>query len=474
MGACRSLPAVARAAVMLRGNRVVVPVVLSSRTMDRGNRTLDLDPVLRSQLDDANHLVAGELSVPVPAGARGYGTEHPNYRPGPDGAIKAEFGVRGTVAALHALYLCWARWEDWQLEATKQRDFPFDGDVVAMGASGWRATKGTQRFEIVLGRWIAGEVIVGLHFYAAVDAVYQLGKADTPPSLPAVTRPYPAAALETTPLDAPKALVCDRGLVYLSDGDRIRVVDPTTRRIWLLAGGGSETSRDGSPETVRLDGASGLAVDDLGLWIIEKHRGTLRRLVFATDTVSTIARDLSRPIHLALAGGLLYVVGDRANLVAIDPAGASRVVLGDGALAALDRGWEVEGFASAGGSLYAAEGGGIVYSIDRATGQVHKLAETPLRPRGLTADRDALYVGHRGAITRIGIVDGKVEQIAGSPRQPGDKIDGREGVGGIDQAESLAWDGAGGVYFVDDGSLRWLDLRRRHLLTVLDAKRDHG
>jgi hypothetical protein len=30
-------------------------------------------------------------------------------------------------------------------------------------------------------------------------------------------------------------------------------------------------------------------------------------------------------------------------------------------------GWAVEGFASAGGSLYAAEGSGFVYAIDRAT-----------------------------------------------------------------------------------------------------------
>jgi hypothetical protein len=28
------------------------------------------------------------------------------------------------------------------------------------------------------------------------------------------------------------------------------------------------------------------------------------------------------------------------------------------------------------------------------------------------------------------------------------------------------------VYFIDEGTLRWLDLRRRYLITVLDAKRD--
>jgi hypothetical protein len=223
---------------------------------------------------------------------------------------------------------------------------------------------------------------------------------------------------------------------------------------------------------VDLNGLSGLAVDDVGLWIIERARGTLRRLVFATDTVSTIARDLGRPTHLTLADGLLYVVGERANLVVVHPAGTSRVMLGDGALAGLERGWKVEGLASAGGMLYAAEGSGIVYSIDRATGQVHKLAETPPRPRGLTADRDALYVGHLGGITRIGMVDGKVEQIAGLRRLPCDKIDGRHGVGSIGQAESLAWDGRGGVYFVDGSALRWLDLRRRYLVTALDAKRD--
>jgi hypothetical protein len=200
------------------------------------------------------------------------------------------------------------------------------------------------------------------------------------------------------------------------------------------------------------------------------QRGSRLGAVFATGTVSAIARDIGRPTHLALADGRLYVVGAREPRRGRSHGGVSRHA-GDGALAGIDRGWEVEGLASAGGSLYAAEGSGVVYSIDRATGQVTKFAETPLRPRGLTTDGDALYVGHRGSITRIGMADRKVEQIAGLPRPRGEKLDGREGVGGIDQAESLAWDGARGVYFVDDGALRWLDLRRRYLVTALDAKR---
>lgn len=427
------------------------------------------DPALRAQLDEANRLVAGELAVPVPVGARAYGEAHPQYTAGPDGAIAVELSVHGTVAGLRALYTLWARTEGWQLEVSEQEEFTFRGDVVAAGASALRAAKESRRFEIVLGQWIAGEVIVQFHFHALPEVVYELGKGETPPPLPAVTRPCPAAALDTDPLDAPRALACDGGLVYLSDGDRICVVDPTTRRIWRLVGGGEDPSQEGRPENVSVNGTSALVVDEVGLWIVERSRGTLRRLVFASDTVSTVARDLGRPTHAALADGHMYVVGERGNLVVVDPAGTSRVVLDDGALAGIDRGWEVEGFASAGGSLYAAEGNGFVYAIDRATGRVRKLAETPLRPRGLTADGDALYVGHAGAITRIGIADGKVEQIAGLPKQRWETIDGHEGVGGIYQAHSLAWDGTGGVYFIDDGALRWLDLRRRHLVTVLDA-----
>jgi hypothetical protein len=41
-------------------------------------------------------------------------------------------------------------------------------------------------------------------------------------------------------------------------------------------------------------------------------------------------------------------------------------------------------------------------------------------------------------------------------------------------AESLAWDGASGVYLVDEEALRWLDLRRRYLVTALEAKRDRA
>jgi hypothetical protein len=430
-----------------------------------------IDPALLLQLDDANRLVAGDITVPVPAGARAWSPDHPRYTPGPDGAIKVELGVYSTVAAMRALYTCWARSEGWQLEATAPRDFAFDGDVVAMGASGWRATKAARRFEIVLGQWIGGQVIVGFHFRSAQEAIYETGRGETAPSLPSVRRSLPIATLETTPLEEPRALVCDRGLVYLNDRDRIRMVDPAARQLWLLAGGGDGAPDDGRPEQVSFRGTSGLAVDDHGLWIIERSRGTLRRFVLADDLVSTIARDLQRPTHVALADGLLYIVGELANLVAVDPEGTSRVVLGDGALAGIDRGWEVEGFASAAGSLYTADGSGVVHSFHRATGHLHKLAETPLRPRGLTTDGDALYVGHAGAITRIGIADGKVESIAGLPDQRGERIDGREGAGGIGMAHSLAWDGAGGIYFVDDGALRWLDLRRRYLVTVLDAVR---
>jgi hypothetical protein len=58
------------------------------------------------------------------------------------------------------------------------------------------------------------------------------------------------------------------------------------------------------------------------------------------------------------------------------------------------------------------------------------------------------------------------------PRQHTERIDGIEGVGGISMAHSLAWDGTGGLYFVDEGALRWFDLRRHYLVTVLDAERD--
>jgi hypothetical protein len=204
--------------------------------------------------------------------------------------------------------------------------------------------------------------------------------------------------------------------------------------------------------------------------VADRSLHAIRRVDFAKETVSTLARELPCPVHLALAGTTLYATCDRGQLYAVDTStGATQQLLGENGLAQHRYEWAVEGLAIIGDTLYAVEGSGSVQAFDRASGAVRKLTEVPSKPRGMTTDGHALYVGCWGGIVRIQLGNRVVvEQLAGRADFRGGDMDGPADVSEIETAARLAWDGTAGVYFFDDRRrLRWLHVERRFVVTVM-------
>ncbi|MEO7092883.1 MAG: PQQ-binding-like beta-propeller repeat protein [Polyangiales bacterium] len=410
-----------------------------------------LDPVLLAQIAAANRLVVGDVTIPVPIGARAE-PECTSYTADADGTIQITFITRESVAALHALYRCWARSEGWLTEVE-------DTDEVA---GGLRVAKGSRRFGIILTPRGRDETSLMLHLNRTPEATYQRGTTEAAPALPGVTRPYPSCWLDDgTPL-SPSAVVCDRGLLFLGDRNRVRMVDPTKGTIRVLAGG--EIHGESSY------GADGLVFDADGLWLADRGRNAIHRFDFASETVSTLTRELPRPIRIALAESTLYVTCERGELYSVDATtGTANQLLAENVLAQHRYDWAVEGIAIIGETLYAVEGSGSVHAYDRRSGAVRKVTEVPSKPRGMTTDGHALYVGCWGGIVRIRLGDPVVvEQIAGKDGFVFGDEDGPADVAGIDVASCPAWDGAGGLYFFDDSRrLRWLHVERRFVITVM-------
>ena len=406
-----------------------------------------LDPGLLAQIAAANRLVVGDVTIPVPISARAE-PECTDYTADADGTLLITFITRASVAAVHAFYRCWARSEGWLTEVE-------DTDEVA---GGLRVAKGSRRFGIILTPWGRDETSLMLHLNRTPEATYQRAATEAAPSLPGVTRSYPSTrADDGTPL-SPSAMVCDRGLLFLGNGSGVRMVDPTRGTIRALADGEN------------LDRADGLVYDADGLWLADRARNAIHRFDFARETASTLTRELPRPIRIALADTTLYVTCERGELYSVDQTtGAANQLLAENVLAQHRYDWAVEGIAIIGDTLYAVEGSGSVHAFDRTSREVRKVTEVPSKPRGMTTDGHALYVGCVGGIVRILLGEPVVvEQIAGKAGFRVGYEDGPADVAGIDVATCPAWDGAGGLYFIDDARrLRWLHIERRFVITVV-------
>jgi len=423
--------------------RLTTDVAVAQQQLENAP-AVTLDPELLAQIAAANRLVVGDVKIPVPIGARAE-PECSHYTANAEGTIEITFITRTSVAALHALYTCWARSEGWLIEVDDNREV----------AGGLRVAKGSRRFGIIAAPLGSDETLVMFHLNRSPEATYQLAATEAAPALPRVTRPYPPAWLEDNEPLSPGAMVCDRGLLFVTDRNRVCMVDPTTKTIRVLAGGDDAHRADG------------LVFDADGLWLADRGRDAIHRIDFASETVSTLTRELPRPIRVALADATLYVTCERAELYSVDTTtGSVKQLLAENVLAQHRYGWAVEGLAIIGDTLYAVEGSGAVHAFDRASGAVRKLTEVPSKPSGMTTDGRVLYVGCRGGIVRIQPGERVVlEQIAGNHGfRYGDK-DGT--AAGMDDASALAWDGAGGLYFIDDRRLRWLQVERRFVITVL-------
>jgi hypothetical protein len=441
-------------ALRIAAGSLTLDAALRGRELERLSRQVAIevppaapetpDPAVLARLAAANHLVAGELAVPVPAAAQTQSKAHPSYAANAEGAITADFVVPGTVDDAHAFYRGWARRDGWLIELVEP------GKV-----GGLRLARGDRRIGLVFAPWPGGTVIyLVLHRTAA--ATYQLGSDDAPPVIPPVRRPYPLVGVRAE-IARPGGAVHDRGLLFVSTCKRVCLVDPTTGTVRILVGAGHNTG-DGPSEFVRLDEPMALALAGEALWIADAGTGRVRCYDFASDEVSTLIADLFRPCYLVLAGSTLYVESDR-QIVAIDTTTRASRVLAEGF-------GTIDGLAVAGDALYVVEHKAIS-AVDRATGARSAIAQLPERATGIASDGQALYVGCYNGIARIGLATGAVEQIAGEADfgYRGTQ-DGPVAIAGIGMPTCLVWDGAHGLYFWDRNRLRWFDLQRRFVMAT--------
>jgi hypothetical protein len=135
-------------------------------------------------------------------------------------------------------------------------------------------------------------------------------------------------------LNGPVGVAVDpRGRVIVADtyNDRIIGVEPNGA-VTTIAGGGVPGFADGVE--AKFDTPCGVAVDASGnIYVADTGNGVVR-VVFPDGTVSTIGASGGRSMRpLAVAtgrNGSVFVADSRGRIIEIDPAGAERIVAGEG------------------------------------------------------------------------------------------------------------------------------------------------
>jgi murein DD-endopeptidase MepM/ murein hydrolase activator NlpD/sugar lactone lactonase YvrE len=191
-----------------------------------------------------------------------------------------------------------------------------------------------------------------------------------------------------------------QGRVIVADtyNDRIRAITHDGV-VTTIAGGNGSGSDDGTPSQARFDTPCAVATDSAGnIYVADSGNGTIR-LIDATGTVSTLARDREgitlRPVGIVLdPGGALYVADERGRIIELTADSRGRMVAGalpgfkDGA-GEEARFRRLAGLASAGdGRLVAADAGnGAIRLIAARSRLPLLLPPSPLFHPGF--DRDA-------------------------------------------------------------------------------------
>ena len=240
-------------------------------------------------------------------------------------------------------------------------------------------------------------------------------------------------------------VACDgAGNLFVADTDNheIRKVVIATREVATLAGSGQISgSSDGMGQSVRFLSPQGLASDGAGnLFVADSGNHTIRKLVFATGEVSTLAGSagtvgnddgtgagarFNSPEGLAYDGTGNLLVADTANHT------IRRVVLATGAVTTL------AGRAGVPGS---ADGTGSSARFDA--------------PVALASDGASnLYVADSAnhTIRKVGLADGAVTTLAGLAGSPGSD-DGTGSTARFTTPFGVACDGAGVLFVADTGN----------------------
>ncbi len=299
----------------------------------------------------------------------------------------------------------------------------------------------------------------------------------------------------------PSGIASDEaGNLYVADAinDTIRKVVIATGAVSTFAGApGQYGSVDGTGAAARFYGPSGLASDGTGnLYVADRGNHTVRKIVIATGAVSTlagtagqfgsadatgVAAGFNYPADVASDGaGNLYVtdsgnhtvrkivIATRTVTTLAGAAGKAGSADATGAAARFD---EPSNFASDGaGNLYVTDtGNGTIRKIVVATRTVTTLAGAAgqtgsadgtgaaarfFRPGGIAGDGAGnLYVADssNNTVRKVVIATGAVSTLAGAPGQFG-TADGTGAAARFNSPWGVTSDGAGNLYVADSSS----------------------
>lgn len=132
--------------------------------------------------------------------------------------------------------------------------------------------------------------------------------------------------LATAEFAQPSGLDAHNGILYDADPESssLRRIDPTKGQVKTLLGHGlfSFGFKDGPADKALLQHDQGLLWYNHSIYIADTFNDALRRLDLQTNSVTTVARDMSHPTAIAaLASGKLLVTESGANrVVSVDPA----------------------------------------------------------------------------------------------------------------------------------------------------------
>ena len=280
------------------------------------------------------------------------------------------------------------------------------------------------------------------------------------------------------------------GSLFVADADSIRRVIIVTGGVTTLAGSGDWGRADGTGAAARFRGPSGVASDGAeNLFVADTENDTIRKVVIATGAVTTLAGSslyfggadgpaaaarFRHPRGVASDGAGNLFVADTENhtirkvVVATgtvttlagppDHAGSAD---GMGAAAQFDMPW---GVASDGaGNLFVADSSNVtVRNVTVATGavttlmssQAHAYLTGPYPLAGVASDGTGnLFVAFRGdnLILKVRIATGDVTDLAGSVGNSG-STDGSGANARFDSPAGMATDGAGSLFVTDSGN----------------------
>jgi DNA-binding beta-propeller fold protein YncE len=315
--------------------------------------------------------------------------------------------------------------------------------------------------------------------------------------------------------DFPSGLAIDGTNLYIADykNNTIRKIELATGRLTTFAGATSPGSQDGTRTTARFKNPSGLVCDGTNLYITDYYNDTIRKIVIATGTVTTIAglpdshgrgRDgtgaearFSWPSGITTDGLNLYIAdygngGIRKIAIATGTVttlagmgGGSRTQGQDGIGIAADF-WGPHGITidRARENLYVTDSiNNTIRKIVIATGLITTIAGRAgssghadgtgaaarfYGPADITIDENNLYVADAGnyTIRKIVITTGAVTTLAGKARSKG-SLDGIGTAARFDYPSGITNDGTN-LYVSDTGNntIRKITIATKAVTTI--------